>query len=238
MTRERLPLSTVLPRAWIGFCRAPWPCVGLAGLALSTATGLGSLAHELQRSTNPWIQSSGDLTWILSIALPLLPLLALLRLADTLLPSAGPDDHDCPQAKERLPWLLRQSVALALIEALILLGGISTLRMISTALISHSGVLAAVTLILGGLGLLSWTIGQTLALPLLIHHGHRPLAAMEHSRKLVKSNRLKILALLGLIVGINLVGLMGACLGLLLSLPISALILMASCRTQTPWSRD
>ena len=31
---------------------------------------------------------------------------------------------------------------------------------------------------------------------------------------------------------------MGACLGLLLSIPISAMLLMASCRTQTPWDRD
>jgi hypothetical protein len=61
---------------------------------------------------------------------------------------------------------------------------------------------------------------------------------MEHSRKLVQQNRLKVLALVGLILGINLVGLMGACLGLILSLPFSALILMASCRTQAPWSKD
>ena len=61
---------------------------------------------------------------------------------------------------------------------------------------------------------------------------------MEHSRRLVQTNRLKVLALLGLLLGINLVGLMGACLGLLLSLPISALLLMASCRTQTPWVRE
>ena len=83
-----------------------------------------------------------------------------------------------------------------------------------------------------------WTLGQSLALPLLVHHGHRPLAAMEHSRRLVQTNRLKVLALLGLLLGINLIGLMGACLGLLLSLPISALLLMASCRTQTPWVRE
>ena len=93
-------------------------------------------------------------------------------------------------------------------------------------------------LLVGGIALISWTAGQVLALPLLIHHGHRPLAAMEHSRKLVQQNRLKVLALLGLLVGLNLIGLMGACLGLLLTLPLSALILMASCRTQTPWRRD
>ena len=165
-------------------------------------------------------------------------MLGLLRLADTLLPSSGPDDSDVPQAKERIPWLLRQSVALALIETLILLGGVTTLRSLGTALLAHSGVLAAVALLVGGIALTSWTAGQVLALPLLIHHGHRPLAAMEHSRKLVQQNRLKVLALLGLLVGLNLIGLMGACLGLLLTLPLSALIMMASCRTQTPWRRD
>ena len=61
---------------------------------------------------------------------------------------------------------------------------------------------------------------------------------MEQSRRLVQDNRLKVMALLGLLVGINLIGLMGACIGLIISLPLSALILMASCRTQTPWSKD
>ena len=238
MMRERLPLSTVLPRAWKGFTGAPWPCVSLSGLMLSSAAGLGTLAQELQASSNPWVRHSGDVTWILSLLVPLVLLLGLLRLADTLLPSSGPDDSDGPQAKERIPWLLRQSVALALIEALIVLGGITTLRSLGMALLVHSGVLAGVALILGGIALTSWTVGQVLALPLLIHHGHRPLAAMEHSRKLVQQNRLKVLALLGLLVGLNLIGLMGACLGLLITLPLSALILMASCRTQTPWRRD
>ena len=238
MMRERLPLSTVLPRAWKGFTSAPWPCISLSGLILSSAAGLGTLARELQTSTSSWIRHSGDLVWVLSLLVPLVLMLGLLRLADTLLPSTGPDDRDVPQAKERIPWLLRQSVALALIEALILLGGITTLRSLGAALLAHSGVLAGMALLVGGIALTSWTAGQVLALPLLIHHGHRPLAAMEHSRKLVQQNRLKVLALLGLLVGLNLIGLMGACLGLLLTLPLSALILMASCRTQTPWRRD
>lgn len=238
MTRERLPLSTVLPRAWIGFCSAPWPLVSLAALTLSSAAGLGTLAHELQALDAAWSAYAGHVIWALSFLVPLAPLLGLLRLADTLLPSTGPGDPDAPQAKERLPWLLRQSLALILIEVLILMGSVSMLRTISSALIQHSGVLAAIVLVPGSLALGIWALGQCLALPLLIHCGHRPLAAMEHSRKLVQHNRLKVLALLGLLVGINLMGLMGACLGLLLTLPLSALILMASCRTQTPWSRD
>ena len=236
MAAERLPLSTVLPRAWIGFCSGPWPCVGLTALALASAAGLGLLAQELQANSNSWVRHGGDAVWLLSFVVPLLPLLALLRLADNLLPGSAADDP--PQARERLPWLLRQSLALVAIETLILLGGITTLRGLFNLLINHSGVLAAFSTVLGSGALLAWALSQLLALPLLIHHGHRPLAAMEHSRTLIKHNRAKVLALVGLLLGLNLLGLMGACLGLLLSLPFSALILMASCRTHAPWSRD
>ena len=82
--------------------------------------------------------------------------------------------------------------------------------------------------------MLCWLFSQVLALPLLVHHRHRVLQAMDHSRQLVRHNGLKVLALLGLLSGINLLGLIGASLGLLLSLPFSALVLMACCRTQTP----
>ncbi len=236
MAAERLPLSTVLPRAWIGFCRGPWPCVGLTALSLASAAGLGLLAQELQTSSIGWIRHGGDGIWVLSLTVPLLPLLALLRLADNLLPGGVAEDP--PQAKERLPWLFRQSLALVAIEALILMGGITSLQGLFNLLITHSGVLAAVGTVMGSGVLLGWILSQLLALPLLIHHGHRPLAAMEHSRTLVNQNRTKALALVGLLLGLNVLGLIGACLGLLLSLPFSALILMASCRTQTPWSRD
>ena len=47
-----------------------------------------------------------------------------------------------------------------------------------------------------------------------------------------------MLALLGMLLGINLLGLIGATLGLLVSLPFSALVLMACCRPQTPFSND
>ena len=45
---------------------------------------------------------------------------------------------------------------------------------------------------------------------------------MDHSRQLARHNGLKVLALLRLLSGINLLGLIGASLGLLLSLPFSA----------------
>ena len=48
-------------------------------------------------------------------------------------------------------------------------------------------------------------------------------------------NGLKVLALL---LGLNLLGLIGAPLGLLLSLPFSALVVMACCRPQTPLISD
>ena len=54
---------------------------------------------------------------------------------------------------------------------------------------------------------------------------------MDHSRQLVRHKGHNVL---GLLSEINLLGLIGASLGLLLSLPFSALILMACCRTQTP----
>ena len=70
--------------------------------------------------------------------------------------------------------------------------------------------------------MLCWLFSQVLALPLLVHHRHRALQAMDHSRQLVRHNGLKVLALLGLLIGINLLGLIGASLVLLFSLPFSA----------------
>jgi uncharacterized membrane protein len=133
---------------------------------------------------------------------------------------------------------LKQTCGLVVLEVLIGIGGISSIRLLSQFLAPHSGVFASLVIVLGGVSIAIWLVGQLLSIPLLIHHGYRPLRAMEHSRKLVQANRLKVLALLGLLLGINLLGLMAASLGLLLSLPFSALLLMASCRTQTPWRRE
>ena len=238
MTRERLPISTVLPRAWIGFRNAPWRLISLAALSLSTAAGLGTLAHELENTGASWSLHASHLAWALSLFVPLVPLVGLLQQADTLLPGSGQNLQGVASKRHQLTWLLRQSLTLIVIEGLILMGSVSLIRTITNALIIHSGVLAAGFCGAALLGLGAWTLGQCLALPLLIHHHYRPLEAMEHSRRLVQHNRLKALALLGLLVGINILGLMGACLGLLLTLPFSALVLMAGCRTQTPWSND
>ena len=236
---ERLPITTIIPRAWIGFSQAPWQCVGLTALMLIILTGLGVMANDLQQSEHWWLASLGNLLLVFSIPAALMPLVTLLYLADRLLPPGSSTEADAtPPSTRQLLWVFKQTAALALLEGVILIGALNLIRVASALVAGHSGVLSSLILITGGAALAIWTLGQCLALPLLVHHRHRPLAAMEHSRRLVQTNRLKVLALLGLLLGINLIGLMGACLGLLLSLPISALLLMASCRTQTPWVRE
>ena len=200
--------------------------------------GLGVVAHDLQLSSNRFLQYTGDLVLVLAALVPLAPLLALLQLADEHLPGGLDRAPKQPAASRRFFWLLKQTCGLVVLEVLIGIGAVSSVRLLSQALAPHSGVLASLVVVLGGVGIAIWLIGQLLSIPLLIHHGHRPLRAMEHSRKLVQANRLKVLALLGLLLGINLLGLMAASLGLLFSLPFSALLLMASCRTQTPWRRE
>lgn len=222
----------------MGFCRAPWPCVGLAGLTLSSSAGLGSLAHTWEASDESWKVSASHLAWGLSFLVPLLCFTGLLYLADTLLTPKGSPGSCTPHSKGRLALLLLQALALVLCEALALTAGIGITGAVYNALIPHSGVLAGIALVCGSARLLAWLLHQWMALPLLMHHGHRPIEAMVHSRRLVEHNRLKVLTMIGLLLGLNLLGLMGVCLGLLLTLPLSALILMASCRTQTPRISD
>ncbi len=200
--------------------------------------GLGVMARDLQLSNNVLLQRAGDVVLVMAFIVPLSPLLALLQLADESLPGGFNSDPQGPSKRRRFHWLLKQTFGLLILEGLIAIGAISTIHLLSQLLAPHSGVLASMVVVLGGIGIAIWLIGQVLAIPLLIHHGHRPLRAMEHSRKLVQRNRLKVLALMGLLLGINLIGLMAASLGLLLSLPYSALLVMASCRTQTPWPRE
>ena len=220
---ERLPLTTIIPRAWIGFGKAPWQCVGLTALTLIVLTGLGVLARDLQESGQRGFEMTGNALLVLTIPASLGPLVSLLRLADQLLPTGAGSEAEASPGKGRpLRWLLRQTTALVLLEGVVFIGGLNVIRILSGLIASHSGVLSTAVLLIGLLALAAWALSQILALPLLVHHGHHPLAAMEHSRKIVQANRIKVLALLGL----------------LLSIPLSALLLMASCRTQTPWDRD
>ena len=236
---ERLPLTTIIPRAWIGFGQAPWRFVGLTAVMLITPTGLGMIAGDLEQSQSWWQSTISDALFLATFPATLLPLVALLHLADQLLPP-GPVTHQNEPGKtlRRLRWVVRQTAALTLMEGVILIGGLNVIRLTGALVASHSGVLSGVIVVTGGMALALWTLSQTMALPLLVHHRHRPLAAMDHSRRLFQNNRMKVLALMGLLIGVNLIGLMGAFIGLLLSLPFSALLLMASCRTQTPWVRD
>jgi hypothetical protein len=238
ISAERLPIATIIPRAWIGFRKAPWSFIGLTALMLISLMGLGVIARDLQLSSNRFLQYAGDFVLVIAVLIPLAPLLALLQLADEHLPGGLESDPKQPTARRRFLWLLKQTCGLVVLEVLIGIGGISSIRLLSQFLAPHSGVLASLVIVLGGVGIAIWMIGQLLSVPLLIHHGYRPLRAMEHSRKLVQANRLKVMALLGLLLGINLLGLMAASLGLLFSLPFSALLLMASCRTQTSWRSE
>ncbi len=205
---------------------------------LTCLMGLGVVARDLQFSSHLFLQYTGDLALVMATLVPLAPLLALLQLADEHLPGGLDRNPEQPAARRRFLWLLKQTCGLVVLEVLIGVGGISSIRLLSQFLAPHSGVLASLVVVLGGVGITVWLVGQLLSIPLLIHHGYRPLRAMEHSRKLVQANRLKVMALLGLLLGINLLGLMAASLGLLFSIPFSALLLMASCRTQTPWRRE
>ena len=230
-----LPLITALPRAWIAFGKAPWKQVGLSALVLISGLGLALIGQDLRAVPTPWLNRLGDLCVIASLVVPIVPSLALLNLADRMLPGAQTEIH---QHRRRPAWLFRQTLTLLALEGIFLAGGLAVIQSLSWALGTLSPALSGLSVIGGILILLHWTFTQVMALPLLIHHHHRALQAMAHSRQLVNNNGLKIMAMLGLLIGLNLLGLLGASIGLLLSLPFSALVLMACCRSQTPWRSD
>ncbi len=232
-THEQLPLLTLLPRAWIAFGKAPWQCVGRSTLVLLSATGLAVVGQDLRLVETDWLAKIGDLVVVLSLIVPLIPLIGLLQLADDLLPGGDP-----PKPPVRWRWLWRQSGSLLLLETVVATGGLAVIQSLSWIFSRISTTLAGVVVVIGGLLLISWLFSQILALPLLVHHRYRALQAMDHSRQLVRHNILKAMALIGMLIGLNLLGLIGATLGLLLSLPFSALLLMGCCRTQTPLSND
>ena len=200
---------------------------------LISVSGPAVVGHDLRLAESPWLNRLGDLSVLVSLVLPLFPLLALLRLTDTLLPDRRED-----RADQSWRQLVRQAFTLVLLELMLVLGGVGLIQSVSWMLGRWSTALAGLSVLLGGMVLLSWLFSQIMALPLLVHERCRALQAMDHSRQLVHRNGLKVLALLGMLLGINLLGLIGATLGLLLSLPFSALVLMACCRPQTPLISD
>ena len=178
---------------------------------------------------------AGDIAVLVSLGLPVVPLLGLLRLADQLLPSPLE-----PRPPQRLKTLLSQALVLVAIELFLLLAGLGLIQFLSWAVGQVITTLTGLIVILGALALIvgAGLFTQVLSLPLLVHHRCRALQAMDRSRRLLQHNSLKMLAIFGLLLGINALGLLGATLGLLLSLPFSALVLMACCRPQAPWRRD
>ena len=174
---ERLPITTIIPRAWIGFSQAPWRCVGLTALMLVILTGLGVTARDLQQSSHWWLATLGDALLVISIPAALMPLVALLHLADRLLPPGSSHEEVAAASSTRqLLWLFKQTAALTLLEGVILIGALNLIRVASAVVAGHSGVLSNLILVAGVAALAAWTLGQSLALPLLVHHGHRPLA--------------------------------------------------------------
>jgi uncharacterized membrane protein len=101
------------------------------------------------------------------------------------------------------------------------------IQFLSWAVGNVSTTLAGIIVLLGALILGAGLFTQVLSLPLLVCHRCRALQAMDLSRRLVQNNRLNMVAVFGLLLAINALGQLGATLGLLLSLPFSALVLMA-----------
>jgi len=197
------------------------------------AIGPAVVAQDLRAISTPGVARFGDIAVLISLGLPMVPLLGLLRFADQLLPAPLE-----PKPPQRLTGLLCHAFALMVIELLLLMAGLTLIQCLSWAVGQVSTTLAGLIVILGALILGAGLFTQVMSLPLLVHHRCRALQAMDRSRRLVQNNSLKMLAVLGLLLGINALGLLGATLGLLLSLPFSALILMACCRPQAPWRRD
>ena len=164
--------------------------------------------------------------------IPLLPDLALLQLTDCLLPNRR---YDRPQQSWRR--LLLQVFTLVLLELVIVLGGAGFIQSVSWPLGRWSTALTGLSVLRGGV-LLSWLFSQTLALPLLVHERCQAIQAMDHSRQLVHRNGLKVLALQGHVARPQSSGADGGHPGVLLSLPFSALVLMACCRAQNPLISD
>ena len=86
-----------------------------------------------------------------SLVLQLMPLLALLRLADQLLPA-----ESMPERPIGWSWLLRQATGLVLFELLLVLGGLTLIQTLSWAVGRLSTTLAGLVVVSGGLLMLCW----------------------------------------------------------------------------------
>ena len=116
---------------------------------LISASGPAVIGHDLRLAGSPWLNRLGDLSVLISLVLPLAPLLALLRLTDGLLPI------DVTTAPAELEQLLRQAFTLVLLELLLVLGGVGLIQSLSWMLGRWSTALAGLSVLLGGLVLLA-----------------------------------------------------------------------------------
>ena len=94
-----------------------------------SASGPAVIGHDLRLAGSPWLNRLGDLSVLISLLLPLVPLLALLQLTDDLLPDRR---DDRPQQSWRK--LLRQAFTLMLLGLVVVLGGIGLIQSLSWAL--------------------------------------------------------------------------------------------------------
>lgn len=81
------------------------------------------IGHDQRLAESPWLNRLGDLSVLISLVLPMLPLLALLRLTDGLFPDRR---DDFPQQSWR--QLMRQGFTLVLLELLLVLGGVGLIQ--------------------------------------------------------------------------------------------------------------
>ena len=156
-----LPLITLLPRAWIGFGKVLWRCVGLAALILISAIAPAVVVQDLRIVSAPWLAQLRDIAVLISLGLPMIPLLGLLRLADQLLP-------DTLEARlpQRLSNLLSQSLVLVVFELLLLINGLGLIQFLSWAVGNVITTLAGIIVLLGALILGAGLFTQVLSLPL------------------------------------------------------------------------
>ena len=159
---------------------------------LISVSGPAVVGHDLRQRV-PMAEPARGPIGADGLVLPL-SLLALLRLTDTLLPDRREDraDQSWRQLVPPSPWCY-WSCARAGRRRLDPVGELDA-RSLGHRI---GGPQRAV----GGMVLLSWLFSQIVALPLLVHERCRALQAMDHSRQLVHRNGLKVLALLGMLLG-------------------------------------
>ena len=129
------------------------------------AIGPAVVAQDLRAISTPGLARLGDIAVLISLGLPVVPLLGLLRLADQLLPAPLE-----PRPPQRLKTLLSQALVLVAIELCLLLAGLGLIQCLSWAVGQVSTTLAGLIVILGALIVGAGLFTQMLSLPLLVHH--------------------------------------------------------------------